>query len=97
MDKLIINIALNDTNLTSNPQKLIEFADQLNLELIKLEPELIKDINYQVSDKIMSNVYDVFFENLPIFLEEQDYQEIDTPGDQRTQRQSKSPDKPEDS
>jgi len=78
MDKLIINIALSDTNLSSNPQKLIEFADQLNKKLIKHQPDLIKDINYQVSDKIMYDVYDIFFENLPIFLEEKDYQRIDS-------------------
>ena len=35
MDKLIINIALSDTSLASNPQKLIEFADKLNNKLTK--------------------------------------------------------------
>jgi 1-acyl-sn-glycerol-3-phosphate acyltransferase len=78
MDKLIVNIALSDTNLASDPQKLIEFADQLNKKLTPHQPSLIKDINYQVSDKIMYDVYDIFFENLPIFLEEKDYQRIDS-------------------
>lgn len=78
MDKLIINIALSDTSLASNPQKLIEFADKLNNKLTKYQPELIKDINYQVSEKIMYDVYDVFFENLPVFLEEKDYKKIDS-------------------
>ena len=77
MDKLIINIALSDTNL-SNPQKLIDFADQLNSKILAYQPELIKDINYQVSDKIMYDVYDTFFENLPIFLEDTDYHRIDS-------------------
>ena len=78
MDKLIVNIALSDTNLSSDPQKIIEFADQLNKKLIKHQPELIKDINYQVSDKVMYEVYDVFLENLPVFLEEKDYKRIDS-------------------
>ncbi len=78
MDKLIINIALNDSNLSSDPQKLIEFADQLNNKLTKYQPDLIKDINYQVSEKIMYDVYDVFFDNLPVFLEEKDYKKIDS-------------------
>lgn len=78
MDKLIINIALSDTNLASNPQKLIEFANKLNNKLIKYQPDLIKSINYQVSDKVMYDVYDIFFENLPIFLEEKDYKKIDS-------------------
>ncbi|HAF28778.1 MAG TPA: glycerol acyltransferase [Bacteroidales bacterium] len=78
MDKLIVNITLSDTNQTPNPQKLIEFADQLNSKISIYQPELIKDINYQVSDKIMNNVYDVFFENLPVFLEDQDYVKMDS-------------------
>ncbi len=78
MDKLIINIALNDTGLSSDPQKLIEFADDLNNKLTKHQPDLIKDINYQVSEKTMYDVYDVFFNNLPVFLEEKDYKKIDS-------------------
>ncbi|MBU8893185.1 MAG: MMPL family transporter [Bacteroidales bacterium] len=78
MDKLIINIALSDTSIASDPQKLIEFANQLNDKLTEYKPDLIKDINYQVSDRVMSEVYDVFFENLPVFLEEKDYAKIDS-------------------
>ncbi len=78
MDKLIINIALSDTTLNSDPQKLIDFADQLNAKISIYQPELIKDINYQVSDKIMYDVYDTFFENLPVFLEDKDYKRIDS-------------------
>jgi 1-acyl-sn-glycerol-3-phosphate acyltransferase len=78
MDKLIINIALSDTNQSSNPQKLIEFADQLNTKLLDYQSEFIKDINYRVSDKIMYDVYDIFFENLPVFLEDKDYEKIDS-------------------
>lgn len=69
MDKLIVNISLNDTNQI-NPQKLTEFADLINKELEKFQPELIKNINYTVSDKVVNDLYDTFFQNLPIFLEE---------------------------
>lgn len=77
MDKLIINIALSDTSAVSNPQKLIDFADQLYANISGFLPQLIKDINYQVSDKIIYNVYDVFYDNLPVFLEDKDYEKID--------------------
>lgn len=77
MDKVIVNVSLNDSNQI-NPQKLIEFADLLNKELIKYQPELIKDVNYTVSDKVVNDLYDTFFENLPIFLEEKDYAKIDS-------------------
>jgi hypothetical protein len=78
MDKLIINISLSDTNQSANPQKLIEFADQLNQKLLNFKPEFIRDINYKVSDRIIYDVYDIFFENLPVFLEDKDYVKIDS-------------------
>lgn len=77
MDKLIINFSLTDSTKT-DPAKLIRCADILNSDLVKYQPYLIKNINYQVSDQIMNEVYDVFFNNLPIFLEEDDYQKIDS-------------------
>ncbi len=76
MDKLIINISFRDSSVT-RPNELIRFADQLNDSLINYRPEYIKDINYQVSDKLMIDLYDLFFENLPIFLDESDYKKID--------------------
>ncbi|MFO7829978.1 MAG: hypothetical protein R6V23_15245, partial [Bacteroidales bacterium] len=76
MDKLIINISFRDSTI-SRPQDLIQFADQLNDTLTNYQPEYIKDINYEVSDKLMIDLYDLFFEHLPIFLEESDYEKID--------------------
>jgi len=78
MDKLIINISLRDTNQIANPQKLIEFGDKLNNLLLPYQPDLIKEIDYQVSDKVISGLYDDFFDNLPLFLEEGDYHTIDS-------------------
>ncbi len=77
MDKLIVNFSLTDTSKT-DPGKLIEYADILNKELEKHQSDLIKSINYQVSEQVMNEVYDVFFNNLPIFLEEKDYKKIDS-------------------
>lgn len=77
MDKLIINFSLADSTKT-DPAKLIECADILNRELEKHQPDLIKTINYQVSGQVMNEVYDVFFDNLPIFLEDKDYKKIDS-------------------
>lgn len=76
MDKLIINISFRDSSVT-RPNELIRFADQLNDSLINYQPEFIKDINSQVSDKLIINLYDLFFENLPIFLDKSDYETID--------------------
>lgn len=77
-DKLIINISLNDTNLVPQPDKLIEFGDKINSELTKLQPSFIKDITYEVSENIIYDVYDIYLNNLPVFLEKSDYLKLDS-------------------
>lgn len=77
MDKMIVNISLSDTSAPASPNKLIEFADKLNAQLEKSDSSLIKKIDYTVSDNQIYDVYDIVFENLPIFLEESDYDKLD--------------------
>jgi len=77
MDKLIINISLADTT-QKNPDKLIECADKFNTRLKSYQPGLIKSIQYKVSDKVINDVYDLFYSYLPVFLEKDDYNKIDS-------------------
>ncbi|MDX9694734.1 MAG: MMPL family transporter [Bacteroidales bacterium] len=77
-DKLVISISLSDTNSIATPEKLIGIADQLYSELTALQPDYISEITYSVSENIISDVYDIYLNNLPIFLEEDDYIKIDS-------------------
>jgi len=77
MDKIIVNFSLVDTS-NSDPKMLIECADILYEELENYQSDLIKNIDYKVSDQVMNEVYEVFFNNLPVFLEKKDYQKIDS-------------------
>lgn len=73
-DKLIIHLS------TKNPEAidaLVERSDSVYAQLQeKLYSTDYKDITFTVSDDNMQQVYDMFYENLPLFLEEQDYQRI---------------------
>ncbi|MEE4198151.1 MAG: MMPL family transporter [Bacteroidales bacterium] len=82
MDRIIVNISFRDSTIT-NPQELIAFADRLYDTLLNDRPEHIKDIDYKVSDKLMIDLYDLFFDNLPLFLEKDDYKKIDERLDQQ--------------
>jgi 1-acyl-sn-glycerol-3-phosphate acyltransferase len=76
-DKLIFHLYLEDTTAT-DPDLLVGFSENL-AEVLKekYQPEYIKDINYKVSDDMMAQVYSTFYENIPLFLEEKDYEDID--------------------
>ncbi|HYG38878.1 MAG TPA: 1-acyl-sn-glycerol-3-phosphate acyltransferase [Cytophagales bacterium] len=78
LDRLVITISAADTNAQANPEALMAAADQLTDSISqKLKPELISEISAKVSDDLMYEVYNTFYQNLPIFLDSSDYNQID--------------------
>ena len=75
-DKLVINLYHSDTS-TADPSDMMVCADKLADTLLQTNKAFIKELNYKVSDALMMQTYATFYENLPIFLEEYDYQKIE--------------------
>ncbi|CAN5173304.1 MMPL family transporter [soil metagenome] len=75
-DRLVFNIYLADST-TTDPDKLIAFADQLADSLKLLQPTLIDDITYQVGTDSMMAIYGTIYENLPLFLDDADYAKME--------------------
>ncbi len=76
-DKIVVFFTANDT---ANPEKtklLIKRADTFVDSVEKRFGAQIKDIKYKISDKDILMLYDFFYENLPLFLDKQDYDEIE--------------------
>ncbi len=72
-DQIIINISLSDTSLVL-PDSLIRFADNLSA---KLDTNiLIEELTYKIDESLYSQVYDIFFNYLPFFLDSSDYEDI---------------------
>lgn len=77
LDKLVVNISLKDST-QENSDELIEFADSLvNRIQSKFISSHVKEITSKISDELMYNVYNSFYDNIPVFLEERDYTQID--------------------
>ncbi len=73
-DKLIIHASIQSSE---NIDALIEQSDSVYNQLVnKLHPNDYLDITYTLSDDRMQQVYDLFYQNLPLFLEEKDYHKI---------------------
>jgi 1-acyl-sn-glycerol-3-phosphate acyltransferase len=78
-NKVVLNISNSDTLKAPEPDKLISFAEELIESLERSEyNQFIKQATYKISDDFMEDVMSFFYENLPIFLEEKDYQKIDS-------------------
>ena len=76
-DKIIINLSLNDTSKT-NPEKLTEFSDSTEQYLLKNYAEHISEIKNTINENQIIELYDIFYNNLPIFLNEEDYTKLET-------------------
>ena len=73
-DKLIIHLS---SKRVDNIDKLIEQSDSVYAKLTThLQKEDYTDITFTLSDDRMQQVYQLFYQNLPLFLEEADYQKI---------------------
>ena len=73
-DKLIIHLS---SKRVDNIDKLIEQSDSVYAKLTThLQKEDYTDITFTLSDDRMQQVYQLFYQNLPLFLEEGDYQKI---------------------
>ncbi|MES2513616.1 MAG: 1-acyl-sn-glycerol-3-phosphate acyltransferase [Bacteroidota bacterium] len=73
-DKLIVHAS---TQNADQIDQLVAHTDSVYNHLQqKLRPADYIDITYTLSDDRMQQVYDVFYHNLPLFLEEKDYAKI---------------------
>lgn len=73
LDRLVVTVSLADSSADAAPDGLMEYTDSIVTSLQSLKPTLIKEITYKVNDDVMYDVYNVFIDNLPVFLEEKDY------------------------
>ena len=79
MDKLVVRIYQKDTLAEARPEMLIETADALVNELRKnFDSTYIRSILYRLDEISMDEVYDEFYRNLPLYLEEDDYLRLAT-------------------
>ena len=78
MEKVVFNISLTDTTQKVDPALLIRFADQLSDSIRKRYiPASIKSIEKAPEDTDFLKVYDFVYQNMPLFLNLNDYEEIE--------------------
>ncbi len=79
MDKLILHIQFDSTEKQPDADLLARYSHDMIDSLEKsFVPEYIKSINSGMEESKMSEMYDIIFENLPLFLSEEDYPKMDS-------------------
>jgi 1-acyl-sn-glycerol-3-phosphate acyltransferase len=79
LDKIIVSVSSVDTAAQLTTEELILVGDQLADSMqTPVFDSFIKGLTYKVSDTIVESMFHIVYENLPLFLEESDYQRIDS-------------------
>lgn len=77
-DKLFINISLKNENEV-DPEALSSFANDLTDSLSRtLYPDYISNITKELPPEMMGEVYSIYYQNLPIFMLQEDYDRLDS-------------------
>jgi len=78
-DKIIIKIESVNSSGFDNTDELIHKAELLSDSLQQLvNQNLIKEVFYKIDPSQMMEVMNFLFDNIPYFMEEEDYQRLDT-------------------
>ena len=73
-DKLILHFSVSKPE---QADQMVEVADSVHAALLRtLTPDDYKDLTFKIEDDRMQQVYDLFYRNLPLFLEADDYARI---------------------
>lgn len=76
-DRIVVTVSLKDTSTEPQPDLLKAFADHFVASLEQLDSGIIKEISYKINDDLMLGIYNTYLDNLPIFLEEKDYTQLE--------------------
>ncbi|HET6225615.1 MAG TPA: MMPL family transporter, partial [Bacteroidia bacterium] len=77
LDRIVFTVSTTDSTKELPAEELTALADSLVEDISILQPTLVKEVTSKVSDDVMYSVYNTFLNNLPLFLEEKDYQTLD--------------------
>jgi 1-acyl-sn-glycerol-3-phosphate acyltransferase len=78
-DKLIVRLSLADSSSIADPERLILYAKELTDSLHHhFDSTYIRGITGDVKDPSMNALVDLFYDHLPLYLDEDDYRNIDS-------------------
>jgi 1-acyl-sn-glycerol-3-phosphate acyltransferase len=82
-NKIVLVVSQIDTSISPEYDSLIATANHF-IELLHQADSLIGNINFGIDNEMVNQAYEVFYRNLPLFLEDEDYQTIAKRIDQKS-------------
>ncbi len=77
-EKIVVMVSLQDSTPTPQPDSLIAYTQSLVAALDSTTQDYLASITYKVNDQLALNLFSQLHNNLPIFLTNQNYKELDS-------------------
>ncbi|MGI4862386.1 MAG: 1-acyl-sn-glycerol-3-phosphate acyltransferase [Janthinobacterium lividum] len=77
-DRVVVFVSDTDTTHAAQPQAQAAFADELAGQIDGQLKPYIETLRYTANDSLLFDVFGTIHDNLPLFLEEKDYAQIDS-------------------
>ncbi len=79
LDKVVFMVSLNDSTASAQPDTLIAFTNRLTDSIRRhFMPSTVKSITSGIDSRLINRLFDEVYDNLPLFLSNSDYREIDS-------------------
>lgn len=77
LEKLVFMVSFKDTART-DPDSLLAIADSLVTDIQAKSSDYINEIEFRIDDQQAYEIFNIIFEHLPVFLNDDDYQQLDS-------------------
>ena len=78
LDKLVVTISMKDSIQEEQPDSLVAFAEVFSTKVNNELAPYVKNVQDKVDDGLALEMFGRIHENLPVYLDEKDYQSIDS-------------------
>jgi uncharacterized protein len=77
-ERIVIMVSMKDSSTSPAPDSLVAFAQELASQMNEKLKPFIRQMTTQVDDDIAMNLFATIYEHLPVFLDENDYLQLDS-------------------
>jgi uncharacterized protein len=77
-DRIVVMVSMRDSTAQAQPDSLVAYAEKVDEYVRKNLSSHIREIRSTIDDQAFSEIIDVLYEHLPVFLEDDDYVSMDS-------------------
>jgi uncharacterized protein len=78
VERIVVMVSVRDSTTAPQPDSLVNFAESLADRMEKDLKPFIKQLTTQIDDEKVMSLFTTIYEYLPIFLDDQDYEKLDS-------------------